>query len=306
MMDLRNSVRGVAARLSRARLVAGAALVMAALAAGTAPAAAQDALGTAVAVRPAAEGQLGGTRVALVNGNTLYQGQTITTDTTGEVQILFADDTRMVVGPNSTLIIETYLLQNANTVGNLTVNALGGSFRFISGTSPHENYHINTPVGAIAMRGTALDFTVADDGLVYIIVYEGAVYFCNLAGICVDLEARCQVGVMGNTVADLITQQRPRFAISRQQFMYAISQWRLLDPFQVEDPRECLFANAGATDTPLNPSSPSSSSSSSGSGKGGGGSYPSKGGSYGICQAVYDGSGPFPPWAIEYCYGATK
>jgi hypothetical protein len=312
MMEMRVSWRGLAARLLRARRMAGAAaLVAMALATGTAPAVAQDPLGTAVAVRPTAQGELGGTRVTLVDGNALFQGQTIATDTTGEVQILFADNTRMVVGPNSTLIIETYLLQNANTVANLTVNALGGSFRFISGNSPPQNYNINTPTGTIGMRGTQLDFTVDPvEGLVYIIVYEGQVFFCNLAGVCVDLEARCQVGVMGNALAEVIAQQRPRFAISRAEFMYAVSQWRLLDPFQVEDPRECLFAAAAGEGGPASPPPPGDPSSGSG-GPVGPPSKGSKGGSYGpdtICEAILDNAYPLPVpgWVYTYCYGPGK
>jgi len=315
MMELLVSWRGLAARLLRARRMAGAAgLVAMALAGGVAPAAAQDPLGTAVAVRPTAQGELGGTRVTLVDGNTLFQGQTIATDATGEVQILFADNTRMVVGPSSTLIIETYLLQNANTVGNLTVNALGGSFRFISGNSPPQNYNINTPTGTIGMRGTELDFTVDPvEGLVYIIVYDGQVFFCNLAGVCVDLEARCQVGVMGDTLAEVVTQQRPRFAISRAEFMYAVSQWRLLDPFQVESPRDCLFARDAGEGAP--PSPPPADDSGSGSGSGGGSEGPpskgSKGGSYGpqtICQALLNNAYPLPvpQWVYTYCYGPGK
>ncbi|MGV8839784.1 MAG: FecR family protein [Bauldia sp.] len=297
--------RGLAARLPRRRRVAMAAALAAMVAvAGVAPAVAQTPLGTAVAVRPTAEGELGGTRVTLIDGAALFQGQTIATDATGEVQIRFADDTRMVVGPSSTLIIETYLLQNPTTVGNLTVNALGGTFRFISGNSPPSNYHINTPTGTIGMRGTELDVTVDDEeNLVYVIVYQGEVFFCNLAGACVDLEARCQVGVMGATLAELVTQQRPRFAISRQQFTYAVSQWRLLDPFQVEAPRECLFANAGGG-TPVNPSAGAPSASGSGSGgppsKGKGGSS----GLWAICMALYgnDYDLPVPAWIYEYCY----
>lgn len=308
MMMSKSVARGLATPFMRLWRAAGAGAFAAVVAiAGVAPAAAQDPLGTAIAVRPTAEGELGGTRVALIDGATLFQGQTIATDATGEVQILFADNTRMVVGPSSTLVIETYLLQNPTTVGNLTVNALGGTFRFISGNSPPANYHINTPTGTIGMRGTQLDVTVDDEeGLVYIVVYQGEVFFCNLAGVCVDLEARCQVGVMGANLANVVTQQRPRFAISRQQFMYATGQWRLLDPFQVEEPRECLFANAGGASPPPDPSSSAPSGSDSGSS-----GPPSKGskgssGLWAICMALYENDYdlPVPAWIIEYCFEA--
>ena len=113
----------------------------------------------AVGVRPAATGQLGGTEVTLVAGAALYEGQVIATNASGEVQIVFADDTRMVIGPNSILVIESILMRNQNTVSNFAVNALGGTFRFITGNSPSETYTINTPTGTIGVF-------VADAGVV--------------------------------------------------------------------------------------------------------------------------------------------
>lgn len=220
---------------------------------------AQTPLGTAVGVRPEAAGELGGTRVTLVAGNQLFEGQTIVTDANGEVQIVFADETRMVVGPNSTLVIQTYLLQNANTVSNLTVNALGGTFRFISGNSAPEAYHITTPTGTISVRGTALDFTVDWlTGFFYVIVFEGEVIICNLANVCVILGAKCEVGTVGIDLPPaLISESRPRFQITRSQFLYVISQWRLLNDFQVDDPRDCLFApNDGAPPAENAPGAP--------------------------------------------------
>ncbi|HZY68379.1 MAG TPA: hypothetical protein VFE52_07310, partial [Devosia sp.] len=65
-----------------------------------APAAAQ-AIATAVDVRPEATGEYNGTDVVLSAEDDLFEGQTVTTGPVGQVQIVFADETHMVVGPSS-------------------------------------------------------------------------------------------------------------------------------------------------------------------------------------------------------------
>src|SRR5690349_14000238 len=80
---------------------AGAALALAAVFA--APAANGAVIATAAAVVPAARGELGGTQVTILQGAQLEEGQLIVTDPAGEVQITFVDNTRMVIGPNSSL-----------------------------------------------------------------------------------------------------------------------------------------------------------------------------------------------------------
>lgn len=222
----------------RTRLVAGAAAMMAATAMTVSSVSAQ-AIGTAVAVLPQATGQIEGQEVTLVAGIDLFVGETITTDVNGEVQIIFADDTRMVVGPNSSLVIETYLLRDPTTVSDLVVNALGGTFRFISGNSPSDAYTINTPTGTIGIRGTEFDFLVDWlTGLVEVIVYFGSVYLCPDDGPCVYLDARCSIGTISNAEADIVRAEGMRFTLA-DGFRYADTQFTLEEPFRVTDPREC-------------------------------------------------------------------
>src|SRR5690606_9154446 len=116
--------------------------------------------GIAVGVNPQALARTDTIERVLIVGDNISVGETLTTGAEGQVQIIFADDTHMVVGPNSSLLIQTYLMRNDGTAQNLTVNALAGSFRFISGHSPKPAYRINTPTAAIAVRGTAFDIIV--------------------------------------------------------------------------------------------------------------------------------------------------
>ncbi|MCB9992226.1 MAG: FecR domain-containing protein [Hyphomicrobiaceae bacterium] len=161
------------------------------------PAFALDPLGQAVDVDPAATANLNGATTTVLTGADLYEGQVITTGPSGQVQILFSDNTRMVVGPNSSLVLETYLLRNDGSVGSFAVEALGGTFRFITGDSDKQAYQINTPTGTIGVRGTAFDLYVdwsTGEGFVWLL--EGAVKMCASVGQCVELIEKCGLGTI--------------------------------------------------------------------------------------------------------------
>ena len=86
-------------------------LLAAALPLSTTAALAADGVGEAVAVIDSAtvSGQIGDRTLTI--GTAVYVGDLVKTDGIGEAQLLFADGTRMVVGPNSSLIIEEFLFR---------------------------------------------------------------------------------------------------------------------------------------------------------------------------------------------------
>jgi len=130
--------------------------------AGGPPLAVAAAEGTAVGVDPDAVARRGSADRTLVVGADISVGERIVTGPSGRVQVLFADQTRLVVGPGSALLIESYLM-NGDTADKFAINALAGTFRFISGNSPKSAYSIETPTAAIAVRGTKFDVSVAGD-----------------------------------------------------------------------------------------------------------------------------------------------
>ena len=154
--------------------------------------------GTAVGVNPDAVSRAASADRVLVVGADVSVGETIVTGPSGTVQLLFDDQTRLVVGPRSTLQIEAYLL-NGSGADKFAVNALAGTFRFISGTSPKSAYSIDTPTASIAVRGTKFDVTVGNDRT-YTLLYEGALTQCQ-GSACIDLQSRCEIGVVGSGLA---------------------------------------------------------------------------------------------------------
>ena len=87
-------------------------------------------------------------------GVSIYVGDLVATDSDGEAQLLFQDGTRMVVGPNSSLVIEEFLFRSTAAENKFAVRALGGAFRFISGEGGDTGFKILTPTAAIT--GAAL------------------------------------------------------------------------------------------------------------------------------------------------------
>jgi hypothetical protein len=181
-------------------------------------------------------------------------GELIVTGAAGQVQIIFDDDTRLVVGPRSKLLIETYLMANANTAEQLTINALSGSFRFITGNSPKPAYSIKTPTASIAVRGTEFDI-ISQPSSTKVMLYEGALQLCSTGGTCEELTRLCEVGVTTRNDASLFLRNSPGRAPLSLEFRYAQFQSGLMAPFRVNSPARCVEAptpeaNSGSSNTP--------------------------------------------------------
>ncbi len=84
-------------------------------------------------------------------------GDQIVAGPDGLAQIRFIDNTRLVVGPNSRLTINSFIFDRNDKAKKVTINALKGAFRFISGDSPHQAYTLKTPTMEIGFRGTVVD-----------------------------------------------------------------------------------------------------------------------------------------------------
>ena len=144
----------------------------------------------------------GGNR-ALAAGSPVFENDKITVAASGNVQILFNDGTKLVVGPSSSLLISKYLMRgDSNTVQNFSIKALRGTFRFITGKSPKGAYDIQTANATIGIRGTGFDFWVkAATGVA---VLNGKVRLCDNTknkGSCVTLNPTCEVGTTENATA---------------------------------------------------------------------------------------------------------
>lgn len=119
----------------------------------TGPVAAQQPSGYAVKVDPAVNANGPGGRRLIELQGAVFMGDQIVASSAGLAQIKFIDDTRIVIGPNSRLTIDTFVFNPDNTARKVTINMIEGTFRFISGKSPAGAYTLKTPTMTAGIRG---------------------------------------------------------------------------------------------------------------------------------------------------------
>lgn len=104
----------------------------------------------AVVQQSEADGETG--RRVLAQEAPVFSGDRIITGPSGEAQVKFRDDTKLVVGPNSTMIIDAFVFNDDSSARDISINVLSGAFRFITGNSPKDVYSITTPTATIGVR----------------------------------------------------------------------------------------------------------------------------------------------------------
>jgi hypothetical protein len=97
----------------------------------------------------------------------LEQGARIATGPTGRARILLPDETIFTVGPNSNLILDEFVYDPTTDGGKVTVNALWGAFRLITGKiAAKDPGKMRVGVGGfyIGIRGTDFEMDLEPGG----------------------------------------------------------------------------------------------------------------------------------------------
>ena len=208
--------------------------------------------GKALGVDPAAAVETKVDSKTLTVGADIFIGDRVVTGAEGQVQIKFSDQTELVVGPNSALLIEDYLLREDDSPGKFAINALSGTFRFTTGRAPKDRYVIQTPTGTIGVRGTSFDFN-SNTQETRVLLYHGQVVLCNLDDTCVTLDDTCELGAYDLGKSEILGHTDDFKGAAREDlkasFIYAQSQAPLLGAFRVEEAKEC-FQKGFVANTP--------------------------------------------------------
>ena len=124
-----------------------------------APALAETSVGVTAAVNQDAKGTVGSSVRTISLGDSVVFNQRIQTGGSGLVQVLLADGTTFMVGPNSDLVIDSFVYDPNAGTAQVTASFTKGVLRFIGGqTSKTEGgVTINTPVGTMGIRGAMVD-----------------------------------------------------------------------------------------------------------------------------------------------------
>ncbi|WOJ89838.1 FecR domain-containing protein [Methylocapsa polymorpha] len=139
------------------------AALLAALAAT--PAVAQE-VGSAAAVNPLSESTPPGRETrALQIGARIVHNEKIQTTASGTAQLLFIDKTTLNIGPNSNLVIDSFVFDPAAGAGEMVTSLTKGALRFVGGQLSHQGAAtVNTPVATIGIRGGTATISHGKDG----------------------------------------------------------------------------------------------------------------------------------------------
>lgn len=113
----------------------------------------------------------------LVRGTELAEQDRVVTGKSGMVMLVFTDQGRVAIRPESELVIRKYEDDPSGQATQLQLELMRGTVRQISGHAAQrqpDRYRLNTPIAAIGVRGT--DFLAkANPGSVQTYVHEGAI-----------------------------------------------------------------------------------------------------------------------------------
>ena len=108
----------------------------------------------------------GGDAQQLLNGSSLYAGDTIRTGDRSYAVMAFRDQGRVTLTPNSEFQIEEFMFDSATPASSTSVmRLLRGGLRAVSGLigrNRPDNYRIRTTVATIGVRGTGFDLLCRD------------------------------------------------------------------------------------------------------------------------------------------------
>ena len=176
---------------------------------------------------------LDGKQTRLDVGDTVKVGDIVLTGEGAMAQIIFQDETRIVVGSNAQMKLDTLIFRSDNTAKKFTVNATRGAFRFLSGKSPSNAYTVRTPIATMGVRGTVFDFTIPAQRNTDLLVYEGEVQFCRSGRTrCASVPQGCQTIRMDHRRWNQPRNEQERSQIISELFPFAVEQEQLRPAFR--------------------------------------------------------------------------
>lgn len=99
----------------------------------------------------------GTTRIPVISGFRLDQGDMLVTGKTGRVGITLLDNTRMALGPNSRITISEFIYDRSRQTGSFVTRVDRGSLGVVSGNiakSKRDAMRVRTPTSMLGVRGT--------------------------------------------------------------------------------------------------------------------------------------------------------
>lgn len=118
-------------------------------------------IGTAAAVQPRVTGE--GERIIHVNA-AVRVDERIATGAQGRAQLLFADGSALSIGPNSEVVLDSFVYDPDKNTGKIALSVTKGVFRFVGGKlSKEQPVTISSETATMGIRGGIAFLTVRPD-----------------------------------------------------------------------------------------------------------------------------------------------
>lgn len=112
----------------------------------------------------------------VVGGQPVYLGDKVVTDAESQLQIILRDETVFTIGPNSAIVIDQFVYDEATGAGEISANILQGVFRFITGKISGRNpgkMKVHLPLGTIGVFGTIVAGRTTEHDAVVVLMGPG-------------------------------------------------------------------------------------------------------------------------------------
>ena len=129
----------------------------------------------------------------LRRGDAVHQDEIIEVGADSRGELVLADETKLALGAGSRLLLDNFVHNGRKSNGDIVLNLVKGTFRFVTGIASKSAYRIRTPAAAITVRGTIFDVYIGDDRAIWILLMEGAIRACNDQGTCRALDRPGQI-----------------------------------------------------------------------------------------------------------------
>ena len=110
-------------------------------------------------------------------GAPVFADEVVRTGPSGVVELLFVDDTRLVLGPRSSVALDKFVFDKNGKAKSVVLRLTTGAFRFATGSSPKRAYKVATPNAAIGVRGTVFEVGLGETAS-RMTIFEGAMRVC--------------------------------------------------------------------------------------------------------------------------------
>jgi hypothetical protein len=117
-------------------------------------------IGSAAAVQNQVQGVIQGQTQSLSSGSAVYSNEVVRTAEASIAELVFLDNTKLSVGPVSTIRLDKFAYDPTKGTGTVVVNASRGAYRFITGVQDPRSYEIKTPYATLGVRGTVLEIVI--------------------------------------------------------------------------------------------------------------------------------------------------